>query len=110
MYVLRYTRPCPEWMEESFYDEVVTVRNGIALVNKEHVKEALLGPDVGYEYIGEIKHERQLNALLNRKKTEEQEEEYGLAIRKSVLKIEDILPVEAPAEPEQHKPWIETLE
>jgi hypothetical protein len=97
-------------MIETFYDEVVAVRNGIALCNMEHVRDALLDPNVGYEYIGEIKHERQLNALLNRKKAEEQEEVYGLDIRKHVLKIEDILPVEEPTVPEIHKPWIDTLE
>ncbi len=95
-----------------FYVIPVHVLNGcksrFTIVGKEHVKEGMLLD--GYEYIGEIKHERQLNALLNRKKAEEQEEEYGLGVRQHVLKMEDILPYEGPAEPEQHKPWIETIE
>lgn len=70
MFVLRFTRECPDLMMENFYDEVVTVRNGIALVVNEHVKNSLL-VESGYEYVGEIKEEKELKeALENKKKSD----------------------------------------
>src|SRR6266576_566012 len=107
MYVLRSTKEVPEYFEESFYDEVVSVRNGIALVLNDHVRDALIGPD--FDYLGHIKDSKELEKFLVSDKKKADDEQIFLNVRKHILNIEDILPLEQSNEPEQHAPWIDTL-
>jgi len=102
MHVLRYPRECPEIMTETFYDEVVTVRNGIALVERDHVMRSLSGP-YGYEYIGEIKEGKELNQLLDKVEKSKVKAELSLSVEMHTIKIEDLLiEKEKPAEPKSY--------
>lgn len=65
MYVLKFNSPCPDHMLESFYDEVVPVRNGIAICVRDHIKNALMG--MNYTYVGEIQNESGLQELFAQK-------------------------------------------
>jgi hypothetical protein len=64
MYVLKYKHGCPELMLEQFYDEIVSIKNGIALVVNEHNKNSMLS--MNYDYIGEIKEENELQEYLKK--------------------------------------------
>jgi hypothetical protein len=90
MFVLRFRGECPELMTEPFYDEVVTVRNGIALVEKEYNKDGMLlgreGYPGAYEYIGEIKEEKELKELL----AHQADSDLALTIQNKVMNIEEL--------------------
>lgn len=105
MYVLRNTLPAPDYYEETFYDEVVAVRNQIALVVNEHVKNALVSPLMAYEFIGVINDTNELDKLLA-----EKENKVELVVKKKVLKNEDLYKKEDYSKPEQAKSWVDSLE
>lgn len=109
MYVLKFRKECPEIMQETFYDEVVVVRNGIALCNGEHVKNALEG--MNYDYVGKIKDEKSLNSLLTKADKDKENLDFSLEVQKHTIKINDIpLPKERTEQPEQFVPYLENLE
>jgi hypothetical protein len=110
VYVLKHTAPGPDYFEEHFYDETVSVKNHIALVIKEHVRDALLGPAMGYELIGVIEDSNDLEKFLTKLKNKEERNQVGMEVRKNVMKIEDILAPEDPTEEEQTKAWIDSIE
>lgn len=86
-YVLKYTGLGPDHFLEHCYDEVVTVRNQIALVQFEHNKNMLLG--MQYEEIGQVENAEDVDKLLAKDDTVE------LKVKREQLKtipIEKILP------------------
>lgn len=69
LYVLRYKGAFEGNFVESFYDEIVTVKNRIALVRGEHVKNCLLG--MNFEDVGIIDKEENLPELFKSQETVE---------------------------------------
>ncbi len=110
MYVIRSTNEVPEVFEEYFYDEVVTIRNGIGLVRGEHVLQALTGGYNQYEFIGIIDSDKYLTRLLAKYNAREKDQKLGLEVRKKVLTMEDIIELEKPKEKPEPRIWIEKID
>ncbi len=61
--VMKYTLAGPDYMVDSFYDEVVTTHNGIALVQFEHNAEGMRKN--GYDVLGRIEKAEDLPVFLD---------------------------------------------
>lgn len=63
-YVLKFVGLGMQTRQEPFYDEVVSVKNGIALVKQVHNKNQLLGRN--FIELGFVESEEDIPALLHR--------------------------------------------
>ena len=108
MYVLKFNSPCPDHMLENFYDEVVPVRNGIAICVREHVRNALMG--MNYSYIGQIEDENGLQELFAHK----EQSDLRLDLESKVVDLDELRDITAAKEAklaarEERKPLINNL-
>lgn len=99
IYVLKYVGLGPDDFLEHCYDEVISIKGRIALVQFEHNMNKLLG--MGFEYVGQIENEGDLKKLFDAKDT-------TVAVRKEkakVVPLGDILHDEEGVQ----KSWYENL-
>ncbi len=99
LYVLKFVGNGPDNFLEHCYDEVIVVKNRIALVQFEHNAHKLMG--YNFELIGNIEKEEDLSELFKDKTVEVQ------AVTK-LVPLKDIL--EPPAVEGSQKSWYENLE
>jgi len=89
MYVLKYRFPCPEQVYEFGYEEgTISVKNGVAVVSMFQTRDYLC--TVGYDLVGEIDSQDQVQALLAGK-----EKDVGAdktVPSKLVVSLEDVIP------------------
>lgn len=64
MYVMRYLLGGPSVFEDSVYHEAFTVKNKIALIHNQLARDALL-VHPGWEFLGEVAKEEDLDDFLN---------------------------------------------
>ena len=108
MYVLKFNAPCPEHMLENFYDEVVVVRNGVAICVGDHIRDALTS--MNYTYIGHIEDESGLQDLF----TQKEEDSIRLDLETKVIDLDELREITAAKEArlaarEERKPLITNL-
>jgi len=103
LYVLKYNGLFEGDFTESFYDEVVCVKNRVALVQFDHNKEQLLGRQ--FDLVGTIEDEGDLKNLFQSGDTQIEVRKERIEQPKKVS-LDSILP-----KPEgEQKSWYENLE
>lgn len=112
MFILKFTMPCPDIMTEYFYDEVVSVNQGIALVINEHVKNALCTMDSGYVLLGEIDEVKELKSFFAKANLAAREETMKALISQHIVPIEQatLIRPERTEIPENTKTLLDGLE
>jgi len=108
LYVLKYNGLFEGDFVESFYDEVVSVKNRIAVVQMDHNKEQLLGRQ--FDLIGQVEGGEDVKALLNGDDVEIQvrKERVEQPVPASKMVSKDSI---LPGKPEGvEKSWYENLE
>ena len=102
LYVLKFVGNGPDNFMENCYDEVVVIKNRIALVQFEHNANMLRG--MNFEFVGMVEKEEDLKELFRDKTVE-------IKTTTQIVQLQDILPDNKPETIEgSQKSWYENLE